>query len=34
LSIPFARANCKAIDPAAKRIVVELPQGLKDLIRP
>ncbi len=34
LSIPFARAICKAIDPAAKRIVVELPEGLKDLNRP
>ena len=34
LSIPFARAICKTIDTAAKRIVVELPEGLKDLNRP
>jgi len=29
--IPFARAICVEIDPAAKRIAVELPEGLKDL---
>jgi 16S rRNA processing protein RimM len=32
--IPFARAICVEIDPAARRIVVELPEGLKDLNRP
>jgi 16S rRNA processing protein RimM len=31
--IPFARAICIEIDPAAKRIAVELPQGLKELNR-
>lgn len=31
LLIPFARSICVEIDPAAKRIVVELPEGLKDL---
>ncbi len=31
--IPFARAICVEIDPAAKRIAVELPAGLKDLNR-
>ena len=31
LMIPFARSICVEIDPAAKRIVVELPEGLKDL---
>ncbi len=31
--IPFARSICIEIDPAAKRIVVELPEGLKDLNR-
>jgi 16S rRNA processing protein RimM len=31
--IPFARPICVEIDPAAKRIVVELPEGLKDLNR-
>jgi 16S rRNA processing protein RimM len=31
LMIPFARAICVEIDPAAKRIAVELPEGLKDL---
>lgn len=29
--IPFARAICVEIDPAAKRIAVDLPDGLKDL---
>lgn len=32
--IPFARSICVEIDPAAKRITVELPEGLKDLNRP
>jgi 16S rRNA processing protein RimM len=32
--IPFAREICVEIDPAAKRIAVELPEGLKDLNRP
>jgi 16S rRNA processing protein RimM len=32
--IPFARAICVEIHPEAKRIVVELPEGLKDLNRP
>ena len=31
LLIPFARSICVDIDPAARRIVVELPEGLKDL---
>ena len=31
--IPFARSICKQIDPAARRIAVELPEGLKDLNR-
>jgi 16S rRNA processing protein RimM len=31
--IPFARSICVEIDPAAKRIAVELPEGLKDLNR-
>lgn len=31
LMIPFARAICVEIDPAHKRIAVELPEGLKDL---
>jgi 16S rRNA processing protein RimM len=31
--IPFARAICVEIDPEARRIAVELPQGLKDLNR-
>lgn len=31
LMIPFAREICVEIDPAAKRIAVELPAGLKDL---
>jgi 16S rRNA processing protein RimM len=34
LLIPFARAMCVEIDTAAKRIVVNLPEGLKDLNRP
>jgi 16S rRNA processing protein RimM len=34
LLIPFARAICVEIDPAAKRILVELPPGLKELNRP
>ncbi len=29
--IPFARAICVSIDPEAKRIEVELPEGLRDL---
>jgi 16S rRNA processing protein RimM len=29
--IPFARSICVEIDPAAHRIVVDLPEGLKDL---
>ncbi len=31
--IPFARSICVEIDPAARRIAVELPEGLKDLNR-
>jgi 16S rRNA processing protein RimM len=31
LLIPFARSICVAIDPAARRITVELPEGLKEL---
>ncbi len=31
--IPFARALCPEIDPAARRIAVALPEGLKDLNR-
>ena len=34
LLIPFARAICVEIDPEAKRIAVELPEGLKELNRP
>jgi 16S rRNA processing protein RimM len=34
LMIPFARAICLEIDPAARRIAVELPPGLKDLNQP
>jgi 16S rRNA processing protein RimM len=34
LMIPFAHSICVEIDPAAKRIMVELPEGLKDLNRP
>ncbi len=33
LLIPFARAICVEIDPQAKRIAVELPEGLKELNR-
>ena len=33
LLIPFAREICVEIDPAARRIAVELPEGLKDLNR-
>src|SRR5262249_40351815 len=33
LLIPFARSICVAIDVAAKRIEVDLPEGLKDLNR-
>lgn len=31
--IPFARSICVEIDPAARRIAVDLPDGLKDLNR-
>lgn len=31
LLIPFAKSICIEIDPVGKRIVVELPEGLKDL---
>jgi 16S rRNA processing protein RimM len=34
LLIPFAREICVEIDPAARRIAVQLPEGLKDLNRP
>ena len=34
LLIPFAREICVEIDPAARRIAVELPAGLKELNRP
>jgi len=34
LLIPFARSICVEIDPAAKRIAVDLPEGLLDLNRP
>jgi len=34
LLIPFARSICVEIDPAARRILVELPAGLKELNRP
>jgi 16S rRNA processing protein RimM len=34
LLIPFARAICVEIDPAGRRIGVELPEGLKDVNRP
>jgi ribosomal 30S subunit maturation factor RimM len=33
LMIPFARAICVEINPAARRIAVELPEGLKELYR-
>jgi 16S rRNA processing protein RimM len=31
--VPFARGICVDIDPASRRIAVELPEGLKDLNR-
>jgi 16S rRNA processing protein RimM len=34
LLIPFARSICVDINPAEKRIAVDLPEGLKDLNRP
>jgi 16S rRNA processing protein RimM len=34
LLVPFARNICVEIDTVAKRIVVELPEGLRDLNRP
>lgn len=34
LLIPFARSICVEIDPAARRIVVDLPEGLKELNQP
>ena len=34
LLIPFVRSICVEIDPAARRIAVELPAGLEDLNRP
>jgi len=34
LLVPFARSICVEIDPAARRIAVELPEGLRDLNRP
>ncbi|HXK03161.1 MAG TPA: ribosome maturation factor RimM [Verrucomicrobiae bacterium] len=34
LLIPFARAICVEINPAERRIAVELPEGLKELNRP
>jgi len=34
LLVPFARSICVSIDPTAKRIAVELPEGLKDLNHP
>ena len=33
LLIPFARSICVEIDPAARRIEVELPEGLKEINR-
>ena len=33
LLIPFARSMCVAIDTAARRIEVELPEGLRDVNR-
>jgi 16S rRNA processing protein RimM len=32
--VPFARSICVEIDPAHRRIVVDLPEGLKELNRP
>jgi 16S rRNA processing protein RimM len=34
LLIPFARSICVEIDPARRRIAVELPEGLKEVNRP
>jgi 16S rRNA processing protein RimM len=34
LLIPYARAICVNIDPASRRIDVELPEGLRELNRP
>lgn len=34
LLIPFAKSICVEIDPAARRIAVELPEGLEDVNRP
>lgn len=34
LLIPYARAICVKIDPAARRIDVELPEGLRELNQP
>ncbi len=34
LMIPFVRAICVEIEPAARRIAVELPPGLKDINQP
>jgi len=34
LLIPFARSICVEIDPAVRRIAVDLPAGLKELNRP
>lgn len=34
LLIPFAKSICVRIDPAARRIDVDLPEGLRDLNRP
>jgi ribosomal 30S subunit maturation factor RimM len=31
LLIPFVRAICVAIEPEARRIIVQLPEGLKEL---
>jgi 16S rRNA processing protein RimM len=34
LLIPFTRSICVEINPAARRITVELPEGLRDINRP
>jgi 16S rRNA processing protein RimM len=34
LLIPFTRSICVEINPAARRITVDLPEGLKDINRP
>jgi len=34
LLVPFAQAICVEVDTHAKRILVDLPEGLKDLNRP